>query len=331
VIEPRYRHALPQLSGQPMLTDSGLETTLIFHNGIDLPLFAAFTLLQGDEGKGALRRYYDRHAELAVSRRVGFIADTPTWRASRDWGDRLGLGTKDLATLNRVAVEMMLDVRANWERPGTPVVVSGNVGPRGDGYAPERVMEAGEAEGYHAPQVRSLEVAGVDMITAMTMTHGGEAIGIARAAQAAGVPVSMGLTVETDGRLPSGQPLGHAIEEIDASGAAPAYFMINCAHPYHFRDALAAGGTWRNRIRAVRANASRKSHAELDEATELEPGDPVGLGADHAELLRLLPNLLIFGGCCGTDHRHVAAVADACLQRVACPPPSRFASLEAEA
>jgi homocysteine S-methyltransferase len=314
---PKYRTALPQLSGRRMLTDSGLETTLIYLEGLELPCFASFQLFASEAGRATLRRYFDRHAELAVSRGLGFIADTPTWRANRDWGAQLGFDEGALGAINRAAVEMMFAVREAWERPGAPILVSGNLGPRGDGYAPDRVMEADEAEDYHAAQVRLFGEAGVDMVTAMTMTHSGEAIGIARAAKAAGVPVSMGLTVETDGRLPTGQLLGDAIDEIDASGAPPTYFMINCAHPDHFRDVLAAGGAWRTRIRAVRANASRLSHAELDAATELDPGDPVRLGADHVELLKLLPNLCVFGGCCGTDHRHIAAVADACLQHAA--------------
>lgn len=315
--KPRYRHALPQLTGQPMLTDSGLETTLIYLEGLDLPLFASFQLLATAAGRAVLRRYFDRHAELAVKRGVGFIADSPTWRASRDWGDRLGFDAGTLAGLNREAVAMMAAVRDRWERPGVPVVVSGNVGPRGDGYAPDRVMVADEAETYHETQVRTLADAGADMVTVMTMTHAGEAVGIARACAAAEVPVSMGLTVEIDGRLPTGQPLGEAIAEIDASGAPPTYYMINCAHPDHFRSVLAAGGAWRDRIRAMRANASRQSHAELDAATELDAGDPAGLGRDYADLKRLLPNLSVFGGCCGTDHRHIAAVADACVARAA--------------
>lgn len=314
---PKHRTALPQLVGRRMLTDSGLETTLIYLEGIDLPCFASFPLLASETGRATLRRYFDRHAELAVARGFGFIADTPTWRASRDWGARLGFDERALGAINRAAVEMMFAVREAWERPGAPIVVSGNIGPRGDGYAPDRVMEVDEAEDYHSAQAHLFAEAGVDMVTAMTMTHSGEAIGIARAASAAGVPVSMGLTVETDGRLPTGQPLGEAIAEIDASGAPPAYYMINCAHPDHFRDVLAAGGAWRDRIRAVRANASRLSHAELDVATELDAGDPVGLAADHAGLLTLLPNLCVFGGCCGTDHRHIAAIAEACEPRAA--------------
>jgi S-methylmethionine-dependent homocysteine/selenocysteine methylase len=206
----------------------------------------------------------------------------------------------------------MFDVRDAWERPGAPVVVSGNLGPRGDGYSPDKLMNADEAEDYHAAQVRTLAAAGVDMITVMTMTHVGEATGIARAARAADVPVSIGFTVETNGRLPTGQPLGEAIEEVDACGAAPAYYMINCAHPDHFRDVLAAGGAWRERIRGVRANASRKSHAELDEATELDAGDPDDLGRRYAAIRRRFPWINVLGGCCGTDHRHIAAIGHAC-------------------
>jgi homocysteine S-methyltransferase len=321
----RYRHALPQLAGQPMLTDSGLETTLIFLDGLDLPCFASFSLLATAEGTARLRAYYDRHIKLAVSRGMGFIADTPTWRANRDWGVRLGYDDERLNAINRSAVAMMFDIRETWERSpdgsSIPIIVSGNIGPRDDGYSPNQLMEPDEAEAYHTAQVRTFADAGVDMITAMTMTHVGEAIGIARATKAAGIPLSMGLTVETDGRLPTGQSLADAIEDIDACGAKPAYYMINCAHPDHFRNTLAVAaegggdGSWRDRILAIRANASRKSHAELDEATELDAGDPIGLGHDYMVLWSFLPNLRVLGGCCGTDHRHIIAIADAYLSR----------------
>ena len=312
---PRYRHALPQLGNDRLLTDSGFETTMVFLEGVDLPLFAGFTLLRDSDGQDRVQRYFDRHAEIAVSHGLGFVADTPTWRASRDWGEKLGYTPAALDAVNRDAVAMMFAMRRRWERPGCPVVVSGNIGPRGDGYVAGRQMSVDEAEGYHADQVRTFAHAGVDMITVMTMTYSAEATGIARAASAAGVPVSIGFTTETDGRLPSGQPLGEAIEEVDASGAAPAYYMINCAHPDHFRDTVATGGAWRERIRAIRTNASRMSHAELDAATALDDGNPDELARDHAELQRFLPNLRVFGGCCGTDHRHVAAIAQACCSR----------------
>ena len=313
---PRYRHALPQLGSARLLTDSGFETTMIFLEGVDLPYFASFAMLRDPDGHARARRYFDRHAEIAVSRGLGFVADTPTWRASRDWGAKLGYDAAALEAVNRGAVAMMFAVRDRWERPGCPVVVSGNIGPRGDGYVADLSMTADEAEAYHVSQVETFADAGVDMITVMTMTYAAEAAGIARAAKSHGVPVSIGFTVETDGRLPSGQPLGEAIEELDASDAAPAYYMVNCAHPDHFRDTLATGGAWRERIRAVRANASRMSHAELDAATELDDGNPDELGHDYAALQRLLPILRVFGGCCGTDHRHVAAVADACCHRI---------------
>jgi S-methylmethionine-dependent homocysteine/selenocysteine methylase len=145
------------------------------------------------------------------------------------------------------------------------------------------------------------------------MTYVEEAIGIARAASDAGMPAVISFTVETEGRLPSGQDLGSAIEEVDAEAATPpAYFMINCAHPTHFAGIVEGGGAWRDRIRGLRANASTKSHAELDEATELDEGDPADLGARYGALRSSLPNLTVLGGCCGTDHRHVAAIRDAC-------------------
>ena len=313
----KYRNALPQMGDARLLTDSGLETTLVYHDGIDLPQFAAFHLLRDDEGCARLAAYFDRHAAIATSRGLGFIADTPTWRASSDWGDKLGYTPQALAEANRKAVRMMFEVRDRWERPATPVVVSGNMGPRGDGYVAGVQMSADEAKRYHARQVGTFEASGVDMISVLTMTYAAEAVGVSRAGAAAGVPVALSFTVETDGRLPSGQPLGEAVEEVDACGAPPTYFMINCAHPEHFLDVLRAGGDWTRRIRGIRANASRLSHAELEASTELDDGDPHGLGQDYAALQRLLPDLRVFGGCCGTDHRHVEAMAEACCGRIA--------------
>jgi S-methylmethionine-dependent homocysteine/selenocysteine methylase len=120
-------------------------------------------------------------------------------------------------------------------------------------------------------------------------------------------------TVDTDGRLPTGQTLGDAVAEVDAAtGGAPAYYMINCAHPTHFDGALAARARWVDRMRGLRANASTRSHAELNESTELDVGNPAELGAQYAALRRRLPRLNVMGGCCGTDDRHMAAIAEAC-------------------
>lgn len=309
----KYRNNLPQFSGTRLLTDGGLETTLIFHDGIDLPLFASFHALSEAEGRAALRRYYERYARIANAQGTGFILDSATWRASRDWGDRLGYSADGLKQANLDAVAMLFELRAEFEGEH-PFVISGNMGPRGDGYAPETIMAASEAKDYHAVQVATLEAAGVDMISAITMTHAGEAIGIARACADRKVPLALAFTVETDGHLPTGQPLKEAIAEVDAD-SPPAYYMINCAHPDHFRPILEAGADWTSRIWGLRANASRMSHAELDEAEELDDGNPQELGRDYASLLQVLPNLRVFGGCCGTDHRHIDAIWQTCAHK----------------
>ncbi|MEO1599681.1 MAG: homocysteine S-methyltransferase family protein [Pseudomonadota bacterium] len=308
-----YRAHLPQLGDTRLLTDGGIETTLIFHEGLDLPLFAAFTLLKQSEGRAALRRYYARHAEVARAQGVGFVLDSATWRASRDWGDQLGYDAAALEEANLDAVALLFELRGAFEAD-QPFVISGNIGPRGDGYAPGALMTPEEAADYHDAQVASLEAAGVDMISAITMTHTGEAAGIAMAAKRHGVPLALSFTLETDGRLPSGQALGEAIREVDADpSGGPAYYMINCAHPDHFRGTLEPSADWVGRIRGLRANASRLSHTELDAAETLDEGNPTELARDYAGLLGLMPNLRVFGGCCGTDHRHVHAIGEACI------------------
>jgi homocysteine S-methyltransferase len=301
---------LPQLSGRTFATDGGMETTLIFHHGVDLPDFASFVLLDDARGIEALRSYYESYLELARHYDVGIVLDTPTWRANPDWGERLGYSTDTLADVNARAVALLVDIRAAAQ--GVSVVVSGCVGPRGDGYRADHLMSAAEAERYHAPQVATFADAGADLVGALTMTYADEAIGIVRAAQRAALPVAVSFTVETDGRLPSGQPLRDAIEQVDAeTDGAAAYFMINCAHPTHFVDVLADEGAWRDRIRGIRANASTKSHAQLDEAEELDDGDPDELAQQYRRLAAQLPNLTIVGGCCGTDERHVGAICAA--------------------
>ncbi|MEL7114063.1 MAG: homocysteine S-methyltransferase family protein [Pseudomonadota bacterium] len=311
--DPKYRTRLPQLGETRLLTDGGIETTLIFYDGLDLPLFAAFTLLSSSEGRAALRRYYESYIRVAHIQEVGLILDSATWRASQAWGDQLGYDTAALQEANRAAVAMLFGLRAELER-AEPFVISGNVGPQGDGYVASALLSPAEAEVYHRAQITSLADAGVDMISAITMTHAGEAIGIARACAQAEVPLALSFALETDGHLPSGQSLEDAIREVDADPhGAVAYFMINCAHPDHFRTVLRSGADWTRRIRGLRANASRLSHAELDAAEKLDEGNPRELGRDYAGLLPLLPNLRVFGGCCGTDHRHIAEIGHACI------------------
>ncbi|MET0441686.1 MAG: homocysteine S-methyltransferase family protein [Casimicrobiaceae bacterium] len=307
----KYRHGLPQLGPAVFLTDGGLETTLLFHDGVDLPYFAAFDLLKSDDGRATLRRYFERYSGIAKARGMGLVLETPTWRANPDWGAKLGYDASALAAVNRQAVDLLLDVRRDHESAATPIVISGNLGPRGDGYVAGKRMSADEAADYHDPQVATFAQTDADMVAAFTMNYVEEAVGAVRAAQSHAMPVAISFTVETDGRLPSGMPLAEAIDATDRATGGPAYYMINCAHPTHFERVVRDDARLRERVRGLRANASRRSHAELDESADLDEGNPVELAAQYRALRAHLPNLTIVGGCCGTDHRHVDAIGAA--------------------
>jgi S-methylmethionine-dependent homocysteine/selenocysteine methylase len=295
------------------LTDGGMETVLLFRDGFDLPCFAAFPLLESEAGRVAMRRYFAPFLEEAGARGLPFALDTPTWRANPDWGARLGYDEPALADANRRAVEFARDLAGDR----ADVTINGVLGPRGDGYAVGERMSADEAAGYHGWQVGVLCDAGVERITALTLTYPEEAIGVVRAAAAHGVPVVPSFTVETDGRLPDGTPLPAAIEQVDAAtGAAAAFFMVNCSHPSHIAAGL-GGAAPLERVGGLRVNASALSHAELDEAEELDAGDPVALGRDNAALRGAFPAVRLLGGCCGTDHRHVAEIAARWAERPA--------------
>jgi S-methylmethionine-dependent homocysteine/selenocysteine methylase len=310
----RYRDHLPQLDGGVFLTDGGLETELVFHDGLELPAFAAFDLLKDAEGTERLRRYYARYAQLARERGLGLVLESPTWRASPRWGREIGYSQLQLGPINRKAIALMEEIREN-HADGAPMVISGCVGPHDDAYSPSTTLSAADAQDYHSTQIAVFAETAADMVCAMTLTYAAEAVGITRAATDAGLPVVISFTVETDGRLPSGQPLADAIRQVDEDTAgAPAYYMLNCAHPTHFTDALANHDPSIERIRGLRANASTKSHAELDEATVLDEGDLIDLGTRYAALATELPGLNVLGGCCGTDHRHVRAIRDAWLE-----------------
>jgi S-methylmethionine-dependent homocysteine/selenocysteine methylase len=303
---------LPQLRGDLFLTDGGIETTLIFHRGLDLPEFAAFPLLEDAEGLEVLRAYYEPYLRLAGEHGSGFVLESPTWRASPRWGQALGYDEARLDELNRRAIGLMEVLRAEHAPVGGDIVISGCIGPHDDGYDPAVTLSAQEAQAYHATQIGTFADAGADLVTAMTITYAEEAIGMTRAAGDSGLPAAISFTVETDGRLPSGQTLGDAIVQVDrGADPPPAYYMVNCAHPTHFEGVLEPGAPWLQRIRGLRANASTKSHAELDEAADLDAGDPADLAARYAGLRDRLPALTVLGGCCGTDDRHIAEIAHA--------------------
>lgn len=310
----RYRNHLPQLSNDLFLTDGGIESTLIFHEGFELPEFAAFDLLNHHAGYKALQKYFRTYAALARKYEVGLILESATWRANPDWGAKFGYSSADLTEMNRKAIALLQGIRSEYETEQSRMVISGCLGPRGDGYIPANVMTADEAEHYHRAQIETFRDADADLVTAITMNYAEEAIGITRAAQLVGMPVVISFTVETDGNLPTGQTLKDAIAQVDqATHQAPAYYMINCAHPTHFADVLSENEPWLERIRGIRANASTKSHAELNELETLDDGNPEELGCQYHEILDKLPHVNVLGGCCGTDHRHVEAICKACL------------------
>jgi S-methylmethionine-dependent homocysteine/selenocysteine methylase len=293
------------------LTDAGLETVLVFEEGIELPQFAAFPLVDSDEGRAALRRYYLPFLELARDRGVPLVLSAPVWRANPDWGALLGYEGDDLVAVNRRAVAFVEELRD--DDPRADVVIEACIGPRSDAYAPTLLMDADEAQEYHSFQLSVLATTDCTQVSALTLTYPDEAIGIVRAAGTVGVPIMISFTVETDGRLPSGDSIEDAISAVDGeTGGAATGFMINCAHPTHFVDALPDGDA-RGRIIGLRANASTLSHAELDRAEELDAGDPADLAERYVALRESLPALEVIGGCCGTDIRHVTAICDAWL------------------
>ncbi len=310
----KYRQQLPQLKGWIFLTDGGMETTLIFLQGVDLPEFAAITLMDNSDGLQIAKDYYQAYLQLTQRFERGFILESVTWRGSSDWAEPLGYSLQKLEQLNRKAIRMLHELRMQYETVKTPIVISGCIGPRGDGYDASNTITANAAQHYHAEQIRIFREEDADLVTAMTINSAYEAIGITRAAQAENMPVVISFTLETDGRLPNGQTLVDAIKQVDsATGQGPAYFMINCAHPSHFIESLRNHHSALDRIRGIRANASCKSHAELDEATELDRGNPHDLGQLYLDLQQYLPQLSVIGGCCGTDLQHVEAMAEALL------------------
>ncbi len=294
-----------------VVTDAGLETWLVFHHGIELPAFAAYPLVATSEGRALLTEYYGYYAEIARSIEAAVVLEAPTWRANPDWAATLGHDRAALKEFISASVKLVDEVRSGWTGD-QPFLIGGTVGPRGDGYRIDSTMDADTATDYHSFQIECMAAAGVDVVTAVTMGYTDEAVGVARAAQAAGLPVVVSFTLETDGRLPSGMSLRDAIDRTDAATAGyPVHYMINCAHPAHFAHVLDGASSWAARIGGLRANASQLSHTELDEMVELDEGDPDDLAARYVRLRSALPGLQVIGGCCGTDQRHVAAIAHA--------------------
>ena len=308
----QFRANLPQLHSTPFLGICGMVTTFTFLEGVHLPEFAAFDLLRRPGGEAVLRAFYERNLAIAAEFGLGMVMETPTWRANVDWARKLHCSETELRQVLMRSVELLCELRT--ETPSIPVVVSGCIGPRGDGYVIDIVMTPEEAMHYHDLEVEVFAKAGVDLITAITMTYSTEAIGVVKAAQRYHIPVAISFTVETDGSLPSRETLEAAIQRVDqGTDSYPSYYLINCAHPSHFRSVLLKGEEWTQRVRGILVNASLKSHAELIECTELDAGSPEDLAAEVIALREALPGLTVLGGCCGTDYRHIRALAQRLL------------------
>jgi S-methylmethionine-dependent homocysteine/selenocysteine methylase len=298
---------LPQLSGERFVTDGGIETDLIHHHGLQLPHFAAFPLVEDAEGQALLERYYGDYASIARRAGVGLFLEAPTWRANPDWGRRVGYTSEELVRANLAAVALLHRLREQHQGSLSRVLVGGVVGPRESGWSAGPRIDADEAAAYHGPQVRAFAEAGVDLVSAHTLSEVGEAVGVVRSAREVGLPVAIAFTVEVDGLLATGATLAATVALVDAV-APPDYFLVNCAHPDHIERAVSIPGRWRERVVGLLSNASTQSHAQLEEATVLDEGDPHLLAAAHSRLEPLLPGLSVVGGCCGTDSRHVAAL-----------------------
>jgi len=311
----RYRDNLPQLAGDLYLADGGVETDLMFNHSIEIRGFAAHTLLPDPAGREAMADYFRGFMALANEYDAGYILDSQTWKAHMHWAEDLGEDEAILHAANEASIAFMSGLRDEFSANKRPIVLNAVIGPQGDAYAPEAEVAAEQAEEYHAKQLGWLAATDVDMVTALTFTQSDEAIGVVRAANKVGLPAVVSFTVETDGKLPTGQPLGEAICSVDdATDAAAAYFMVNCAHPDHFFHVL-DDSDWAHRIHGLRCNASRLSHAELDECEVLDDGDPVELGEQYRSLFARMPWLNVFGGCCGSDLRHMTRIAAAVTDR----------------
>lgn len=302
-----YQARLPQLDGGVFLGYFGMETDLIFNQGVDLPGFASYPLLETVKGREILRGYCSDLVGLAREVGAGVVLESPTWVANRDRGAEIGYDPERLHQLNRAGIDLIREVRD--DNADVETVLSCAVGPRHDAYNPESYMSVAEAKQYHSEQISSVADTGLDMIDASTLAYPNEAAGIALAARDASLPVVVGFTVETDGKLPSGHSLEEAIRFVDATtDDVVAYYLINCAHPDHFDNVL-EDAPWMSRVRGVIANASRCSHEELDNFEVLDDGDPVELGELIGGIRARFPHISVVGGCCGTDMRHMTEIA----------------------
>ena len=300
---------LPRVDGTYYLTEGGIETEIMYKYGFELPHFAMFPLLDNPEALTAMKGIWQRSLRAAADNGFNAIMNGVDYRASPDWGALLGYTPDGLASMQMRAIDFLRDVARDFEQDIDTIIISGTIGPRGDAYSRNETITADVAEEYHSVQLATLKKAGVDMAWAMTFNNIPEAVGTIRAAENTGIPIAMGLSLDSSSRLNSGPSMAEAVPEIDAqTNSAAAFFGLNCSHPLEFEPAL-DGGEWMKRLRSIRPNASPMDKIALCKIGHLEDGDPDELAQQMLDVARRMPHMDIFGGCCGTDERHLSKIA----------------------
>lgn len=300
----------PRLEGKFYLTEGGTETEILYKWGFELPEFAMFPLLDNPKADQVIRDIYRRYFDAAEKHQTGLLILGHDYRASPDWGAKLGYTTEGLADMQRRTIEFLDDVRREYVGRVSDVYIAGCIGPRGDAYGTGGDISEEEAEEYHSVQLTTLKSTQADMAIAVTFNNVPEAVGVIRAAHRIGIPIGVSLTLTTEGVLRSGPTLREAIEVIEEkTNGSAAWYGTNCSHPLEFASALADEGPWLERLRYIRPNAVKMEKVALCKLGHLEDGDPVELGEQMGEVASKFPSADILGGCCGTDERHLGEIA----------------------
>jgi homocysteine S-methyltransferase len=304
----KVQRMLPHQSDRLMTVAGGFETWMQYVDGFELRHFCGFELLNDARGLSCLRDYHRKVVEAAVANGSGVMNEGLHYRASRDWGSLVGFTRESLEEINIRGIEFYKDFAREYDSPDTPMLVGGVVGPQGDAYNSGRIPDAAEAEDYHSEQILTFRKAGAGHVTAMTFSSVAEVIGVVRAAKSAAMPVVVSFFVARGGKLRGGETLEEAITRVDAAtGNAPAYYMINCTHPTEFEPGLTPGD-WTARLGGFMPNAVAMETLDLCKLGHLEDGNPEELGAQMAQLARRFPHVNVWGGCCGTDGRHIGQI-----------------------
>lgn len=300
-------------TGAPILADAAIETRIMFETRVRMdPHIQVAALLERPRGRAALREIYATYLDVAWAHGLPIVMGTPTFRASRRYVERARRpAAETVRRLNTEAVAFLNEIRDQGEHD--PVFLAGVIGPYGDAYSPDDCLNHLDGADYHLEQVRALAEAGVDALFAPTFPSIEEAHGVAMAMATTELPYAIGFVLDHRGRMLDGTYLHDAIERIDnAVVPAPAWYAISCVHPTVARTALAdlasAGGGALTRLREVKANGSRLAPDELVSLDHADSDEPDIFG-EAMHQLGIDFDVQILGGCCGTDSRHLAALA----------------------